>query len=73
MLQNVGMSLVLIAVLIPLAGLGALGLATVVLVHELAEVVVIGNGVRAGRVRPLPPTTHVTAAPALAQTAAAGR
>ena len=73
MLQNVGMSLVLIAVLIPLAGLGALGLATVVLVHELAEVVVIGNGVRAGRVRPLPPTTHVTAAPAPAQIAAAGR
>ena len=49
MLQNVVLSLVLIAVLIPLALLGVLGLAAVVLVHELAEVVVIANGVRAGR------------------------
>lgn len=53
MLQNVGLSLALIAVLIPLALLGVLGLAAVVLVHELAEVVVIANGVRAGRVRAL--------------------
>jgi len=49
MLQNVGLSLGLIAVLIPLAVAGVLGLAAVVLVHELAEVVVIANGVRAGR------------------------
>jgi len=49
MLQNVGLSLALIAVLIPLAFAGVLGLAAVVLVHELAEVVVIVNGVRAGR------------------------
>ncbi|CUR54297.1 heavy metal translocating P-type ATPase [Nocardioides sp.] len=49
MLQNVGLSLGLITVLIPLAALGVLGLAAVVLVHELAEIVVIGNGVRAGR------------------------
>ncbi|GAA3287722.1 heavy metal translocating P-type ATPase [Arthrobacter citreus] len=49
MLQNVGLSLLLIAVLIPLALFGALGLAAVVLVHELAEIVVIANGVRAGR------------------------
>jgi cation-transporting ATPase G len=55
MLQNVGLSLVLIAILIPLAALGVLGLAAVVLVHEVAEILVIGNGVRAGRVRPLPP------------------
>ena len=55
MLQNVGLSLVLIAILIPLAALGVLGLAAVVLVHEVAEIFVIGNGVRAGRVRPLPP------------------
>lgn len=51
MLQNVGLSLLLIAVLIPLALVGALGLAAVVLVHELAEIVVIANGVRAGRIR----------------------
>jgi len=55
MLQNVGLSLGLITILIPLATFGVLGLAAVVLVHELAEIVVIGNGVRAGRVRPLPP------------------
>jgi len=50
MLQNVGLSLLLIAILIPLALVGALGLAAVVLIHELAEIVVIGNGVRAGRI-----------------------
>jgi Cd2+/Zn2+-exporting ATPase/cation-transporting ATPase G len=51
MLQNVGLSLLLITILIPLALFGVLGLAVVVLVHELAEIVVIGNGVRAGRIR----------------------
>lgn len=55
MLQNVGLSLGLIAILIPLAALGALGLAAVVLVHEVAEIFVIGNGVRAGRTRELSP------------------
>jgi len=54
MLQNVGLSLGLIAVLIPLATAGVLGLAAVVAVHELAEVVVIANGVRAGRAKRLP-------------------
>ena len=48
MFQNVGLSLLLIAILIPFALFGVLGLAAVVLVHELAEIVVIGNGVRAG-------------------------
>jgi cation-transporting ATPase G len=52
MLQNVGLSLTLIAVLIPLALIGVLGLAAVVAVHELAEIVVIANGVRAGRTKP---------------------
>ena len=50
MLQNVGLSLLLIAILITLALVGALGLAAVVLIHELAEIVVIANGVRAGRI-----------------------
>ncbi|OLZ51569.1 heavy metal translocating P-type ATPase [Amycolatopsis keratiniphila] len=53
MLQNVGLSLGLITVLIPLALFGVLGLAAVVLVHELAEIVVIANGVRAGRTKRL--------------------
>jgi cation-transporting ATPase G len=60
MLQNVGLSLAIITVLMPLALLGILSLAAVVLVHELAEVVVIANGVRAGRTRALPTTTPAT-------------
>ncbi len=51
MLQNVGLSLAIVTVLMPLALLGVLGLAAVVFVHELAEVVVIANGVRAGRAK----------------------
>ncbi|MPY80297.1 MAG: cadmium-translocating P-type ATPase [Actinophytocola sp.] len=54
MLQNVGLSLALIIALMPLALFGVLGLAAVVLVHELAEVIVIANGVRAGRTTSLP-------------------
>ncbi|GAA3845266.1 heavy metal translocating P-type ATPase [Amycolatopsis tucumanensis] len=56
MLQNVGLSLGLIIALMPLALFGVLGLAAVVLVHELAEVVVIANGVRASRTKPLQTT-----------------
>ena len=65
MLQNVGVSLALIAVLIPLALFGILGLAAVVLVHEVAEILIIANGVRAGRIsrRTQLPTTQP--APAL--------
>ena len=40
---------------------GVLGLAAVVLVHELAEIVVIANGVRAGRTTPLALATVDTA------------
>jgi len=70
MLQNVGLSLALITALIPLALFGVLGLAAVVLVHELAEVVVIANGVRAGRTKPL----AITAArpPSVPRTTAVG-
>ena len=57
MLQNVGLSLAIITVLMPLALFGVLGLAAVVLVHELAEIVVIANGVRAGRARTLTAAT----------------
>lgn len=73
MLQNVGLSLVLIAILIPLAALGVLGLAAVVLVHEVAEIFVIGNGVRAGRVRPLPPAPTATPTAATAPAEAGTR
>ncbi|TDC74557.1 heavy metal translocating P-type ATPase [Streptomyces hainanensis] len=54
MLQNVALSLALITTLIPLAAFGVLGLATVVFVHELAEVLVILNAIRAARTSPLP-------------------
>ncbi len=47
--QNLVLSGLIIGALIPLAALGVLGLATVVAAHELAEIVVIANGVRAGR------------------------
>ncbi|MBJ8340799.1 cadmium-translocating P-type ATPase [Antrihabitans sp. YC3-6] len=60
MLQNVGLSLALITVLIPLALFGVLGLAAVVLVHELAEIVVIANGVRAGQAQALAPVPDTT-------------
>ncbi|MBK0868696.1 cadmium-translocating P-type ATPase [Saccharopolyspora sp. HNM0986] len=58
MLQNVGLSLAIITVLVPMALFGVLGLAAVVLVHEVAEVFVIANGVRAGRTRHLATLTH---------------
>jgi cation-transporting P-type ATPase G len=59
MLQNVGLSLAIVATLVPLALFGVLGLAAVVAIHEIAEVVVIANGIRAGQIphnRPAPPS-----------------
>ncbi|GAA1324121.1 cation-translocating P-type ATPase [Leucobacter albus] len=47
--QNIWLSLAVIAALLPLAITGVLGFAAVVLVHELAEVVIIANGLRAAR------------------------
>ncbi|KZS59208.1 cadmium-transporting ATPase [Mycobacterium ostraviense] len=58
MLQNIGLSLAIITVLMPLSLFGTLGLAAVVFVHELTEVVVIANGVRAGRIKPLAGSTN---------------
>lgn len=49
MTGNIVLSLAIITVLLPLALLGVLGLAGVVLVHEIAEVIVILNGIRAAR------------------------
>lgn len=63
MLQNVGFSLLIIGALIPLAAFGILGLATVVVIHEAAEVLVILNAVRAARARALP---GLAAPPAIA-------
>ncbi|VAZ90597.1 putative cation-transporting ATPase G [Mycobacterium pseudokansasii] len=70
MLQNVGLSLTIITVLMPLAVFGTLGLAAVVLVHELTEVIVIANGVRAGRTHGLTPITSRATQPLTARTAA---
>lgn len=50
--QNIVLSLLIIAVLPPLAITGVLGLAAVVLIHEVAEVIVILNGLRASRTKP---------------------
>lgn len=52
MTGNIALALAIIVVLFPLALFGVLGLAAVVLIHEVAEVVVIGNGLRAARARP---------------------
>lgn len=49
MTANIVLALAIIVVLFPLALFGALGLAGVVLVHEIAEVFVILNGVRAAQ------------------------
>lgn len=49
--QNIVLSLAIIIVLMPLAITGVLGLAAVVLVHEVAEVIVILNGLRAAQTK----------------------
>ena len=46
MRHNLFLSGSFLAVLVPLAATGVLGLAAVVAIHELAEVVVIANGIR---------------------------
>jgi cation-transporting ATPase G len=49
MRQNLALSGAILVGLVPLAATGVLGLAAVVSIHELAEVLVIANGVRAAR------------------------
>jgi cation transport ATPase len=44
--QNVALSLIILAALVPAALLGIIGLTTAVLAHELSELVVILNGTR---------------------------
>ena len=57
--QNIVLSLLIITALLPLAMFGVLGLAAVVLVHEIAEVIVILNGLRAA---PRPTAPRVSSA-----------
>lgn len=49
--QNIVLSLLIIVILLPLAITGVLGLAAVVLIHEVAEVLVICNGLRAAKTK----------------------
>ncbi|WP_017569188.1 heavy metal translocating P-type ATPase [Nocardiopsis halotolerans] len=60
MLQSLLLSGAILLVLIPLSAFGVLGLAAVILTHELAEVLVIANGVRAGRRTPTTASPPVT-------------
>jgi len=47
--QNIVLSLVILAVLVPGALVGAFGLPVAVLAHELSELIVIANGLRLAR------------------------
>ncbi|MEJ7801536.1 MAG: cadmium-transporting ATPase, partial [Ilumatobacter sp.] len=49
MIQNLALSGIIIAVLIPIAATGLLGLGAVVATHEIAEIAVIINALRARR------------------------
>lgn len=68
MRQNLVLSGSILLVLIPLAATGLLGLAAVVAAHELAEVIVIANGVRAGRRRAFQGFTTSRLIPAIEET-----
>ena len=48
--QNIVLSLAVLAVMIPMAVLGLIGVAVTVAVHEAAELIAVGNGLRAGRI-----------------------
>lgn len=54
--QNIVLSVAVLVAMIPLALLGVLGIASTVLVHETAELLAVGNGIRAGRVGTNPET-----------------
>jgi cation-transporting ATPase G len=61
MIQNLVLSGLIIAVLIPVAAFGWLGLGAVVATHEIAEIVVIANGLRARRSIHRDASVHVAA------------
>lgn len=46
--QNIALSLAVLAAMIPLAVTGLIGVATAVLIHEIAELLAVANGTRAG-------------------------
>lgn len=48
-MQNIAFSLIVLALLIPSALLGVLGVAAIILFHEASELIAVANGVRAGR------------------------
>ena len=48
--QNITFSIAVLAAMIPLAVLGIINVATAVIVHEIAELLAVANGLRAGRV-----------------------
>lgn len=52
--QNLIFSIALLAVLIPSAVVGLLTVVIAVLLHEVSELLAVGNGVRAGRSEPAP-------------------
>jgi heavy metal translocating P-type ATPase len=55
--QNIVLSLAVLAAMIPLAVIGVIGVATAVLVHEVAELLAVANGLRAGWVNNAGTTT----------------
>ena len=57
-LQNIVFSLLVLAVMIPLAVLGVIGVALTVLVHEASELLAVINGLRVGRYRRAEPATR---------------
>lgn len=46
--QNIVFSILILAVMIPLAVAGVIGVAVTVLVHEASELLAVANGLRAG-------------------------
>lgn len=49
-LQNIVLSIAILIVMIPLAVIGLIGVATAVVVHESAELIAVANGARAGAI-----------------------
>uniref|UniRef100_UPI00262CB7D1 heavy metal translocating P-type ATPase n=1 Tax=Gordonia sp. (in: high G+C Gram-positive bacteria) TaxID=84139 RepID=UPI00262CB7D1 len=73
MMQNLVLAMLIIGVLIPLAAAGILGLATVVLIHEAAEVLVIVNALRAARTETGPGLTSTPVHSGGTQVSSAGQ
>lgn len=48
--QNIVFSIAVLVAMIPLAVFGVIGVAVAVVVHEAAELLAVGNGIRAGRI-----------------------